>query len=391
MIGIVTPLKVNNYGTKLQAYAVQKKMLKFGFDSEIILYDRSKDLRISVILKKLFTPQKNMQRLKNIKNNRQLKKHGIDKQINARNKAIESLDETCYRCTEMIRGYDNLILAGKKYSAIVCGSDQVWNPAVIGPGYSSVEFASNTTKIAFSPSFGVSDIPEKMLPHYRSFLSDFLFLSSREDSGSELIKKITGKDALVTADPTLTLERDDWEEYCRYSRIQIPQKPYIFCYFLGSSAEHRKIVIKLKQMIGCQIVTLPHFKSYVSADVNFADHDLYEVSPADFVKLIANAKYVCTDSFHGTVFSNIFEKNYFVFERYQQSDNKSTNSRIYSLLKLLGTTDRLIRTEQALKDSYENPVDYTQVKRNLAAIRKETDCYLKKALGTVKREDLSHV
>ena len=113
VIGIVTPLKVNNYGTKLQAYAVQKKMLKFGFDSEIILYDRSKDLRISVILKKLFTLQKNMQRLKNIKNNRQLKKHGIDKQINARNKAIESLDETCYRCTEMIRGYDNLILAGK--------------------------------------------------------------------------------------------------------------------------------------------------------------------------------------------------------------------------------------------------------------------------------------
>lgn len=391
MIGIVTPLKVNNYGTKLQAYAVQKKLMKFGFDSEIIVYDRSKDLRFSVVLRKIFAPQKNIQRFRNIKNRRQLKENGIESQIKARNKAIESLDEVCYRCTEVIKGYDNLISIGKKFDAIVCGSDQVWNPEVIGPGYSSVEFVTNTTKIAFSPSFGVSEIPEKMLPRYRSFLSDFLFLSSREDSGVELIKKITGKEALVTADPTLTLEKEDWEEYCQYSKIQIPHNPYIFCYFLGSSSEHRNSVKKLKEMTGCQIVTMPHFKGYVPADVDFADCNLYEVSPADFVKMIANAKYVCTDSFHGTVFSNIFEKDYFVFERYQQGDTKSTNSRIYSLLKLLGTTSRLIRTEQELKDSYQKNIEYADVRKNLKAVQNETNCYLQNALSTVEREEKDHV
>ena len=391
MIGIVTPLKVNNYGTKLQAYAVQKKLQKFGYDNEIILYDQSKDFRFSVVLGKIFIPKKNVQRIKSIFSNRKLKKQGIELKIKTRNRAIASLDDVCYKCTPVIRGYKNLILEGKKYDAIVCGSDQVWNPEAIGPGYSSVEFISNTIKIAFSPSFGVSEIPDKMLPRYRSFLNDFLFLSSREDSGVKLIKKITGKTALVTADPTLTLEKTDWEDYYQYSKIKIPTEPYIFCYFLGNIAEQRQIVKKLKEMTGYQIVAMPHFKCYVPADENYADLNLFEVSPADFIKLIANAEYICTDSFHGMVFSNIFERNYFVFERYQQNDNKSTNSRIYSLLKMLGTTNRLIRTEQEMIEIYKKPIEYSEVNKKLAVLRKETDCYLQKALSTVKRKEIEYV
>ena len=91
------------------------------------------------------------------------------------------------------------------------------------------------------------------------------------------------------------------------------------------------------------------------------------------------------------VFSNIFERNYFVFERYQQNDNKSTNSRIYSLLKLLGTTNRLIRTEQEMIEIYKKPIEYSEVDKKLAVLRKETDCYLQKALSTVKRKEIEYV
>ena len=222
-------------------------------------------------------------------------------------------------------------------------------------------------------------------------MDDFEYLSSREESGAKLIKKITGKDVPVTVDPTLTLDKIEWEEYCQYSKIEIPKSPYIFCYLLGDNAEHREIIKSLKQMTGCQIITMPHFKKFVTADVGFADQELFEVSPSDFVKLIANAEYVCTDSFHGTVFSNIYEKKYFVFERYQTNNIKSTNSRIYSLLNLLGTNNRLIKSVQELNEIYMEPIQYIEVKEKLEIIKNGTEEYLKSALSTVEEKESHYV
>lgn len=385
MIGIVTPLNVNNYGTKLQAYAVNKKLLKFGFDSEIINYIPKRDLRINIILRKLFLPKKIMYRVNAHRKKTELKKHGVYEKVTLRNNAINSLDNVCYCLGKRICGYENLVIQSRSYDAIVCGSDQVWNPAAIESGYNTVEFAKGIPKIAFSPSFGVSTIPDKLIPRYRKFIGDFRWLSCREKSGIDIIKSITGRDAELTADPTLTLARKDWEEYCEYSTIEIPKGKYIFCYFLGNNSDHRRAVVKLREITDCKVVTMPHFKGYVKEDAFFADVCLYDVNPADFVKLIANAEYVCTDSFHGVVFSNIFEKEYFVFERYKNTDQESTNSRIYSLLSVLGTKERLVDSSLMIQSISESTIDFSSVRKRLALLRNSTDEYLTNALREIKR------
>ena len=321
---------------------------------------------------------------------KQLEKKGIIGLISIRKQAINSLDSVCYETTPTIRGFGNLKEIGKRYDAIVCGSDQVWNPDVIKPGYSSVEFITGIHKVAFSPSFGVSEIPEKMYPRYKAFLDDFSFLSSREESGAKLIYKITGREAQLTADPTLTLKREHWNRYCEYSKVSIPKEKYIFCYLLGGNEEHRTIIKHLQKCSNCKIVSMPHFKGYVAADSGFADIELYNVNPADFVKLIANAEYVCTDSFHGTVFSNIFQKKYFVFERYRNDDKTSTNTRIHSLLSVLGTKERLIGSVDELQKIYKVPIDYDEVAKKMDEIRLQTDKYLEEALFCV-RKDVSNV
>lgn len=391
MIGIVTPLKVNNYGTKLQAYAVQKKLSKLGYSSEIIVYNPRGDIRISVVLKKIFNPQNVADKLKALYNKKQLKRNGIFDNIVERNKAINSLDEKCYCCCSPIKGYGNLKAKGQKYEMIVCGSDQVWNPEAIQSGYSSVEFISGIPKIAFSPSFGVSEIPANMIPRYKAFLDDFTFLSCREKSGVDLIKKITGKNVEVTIDPTLTLTQEDWQDFCKYAKIQIPNEPYIFCYLLGNNSKHREIIKYLKKVTGCKIITMPHFKGYVECDSEFADENLYKVNPADFIKLIANARYVCTDSFHGTVFSNIFSKDFFVFERYKANDKKSTNSRIHSLLEILNIEERLILEKDEIEAMYNKRIDFSMVHERLKEIRNKTDNYLLTALEQSSKKEINHV
>ena len=384
MIGIVTPLKVNNYGTKLQAYAVQKKLSQLGFNSEIIIYNSRKDTRARIVIKKLFSPQKIKGRIDSMRNRANLKSYRIDELTSKRNRAINSLDNRLYSLTPEISGYNNLKKYTQKHSAIICGSDQVWNPEAIEAGFTSVEFISGIPKIAFSPSFGVSSIPPKMMRRYKRFLNDFTALSSREARGAQIIREITGRVVKVTADPTLTLDKETWEEFCSYSNLVIPSFPYIFCYLLGDNAEHRKAIKKLSEITGYKVVSLPHFKGYAKSDKGFADVELYEVNPADFVLLIANAQFICTDSFHGTVFSIIFHKQFFVFERYSADDVKSTNNRIQSLLSLLDSEDRIIKECLEIEGKYNNTIDYTAVDQRLSLIRRETDQYLQHAMVRIK-------
>lgn len=378
MVGIVTPLKVNNYGSKLQAYAVQQKLSQYGMRSEILLFRPKRDYHAFLSIKKYTN------RLKSVCQGLLLRYHGISAQASERAKAISSLDQRCYSCSKEIFGYDELKAYAKRYSAIVCGSDQVWSPLGVEGGFYSVEFVQGIPKIAFSPSFGVSELPEEMKDRYRKFIGDFSTLSVRETSGSELIFQLTGKKAPVTLDPTLTLPREAWDTFMGCSSVAVPKERYIFCYFLGKNPMHRQAVQRLKKLTGCKILMLPHFKGYTAADKDFADEEMYNVSPADFVKLIANAAYVCTDSFHGSVFSILYRKPFFCFERYSLEDRNSTNTRIYSLLEHLDLMGRMIAEEGQIQEKYLHQIEYEKVNQRLDDLRVQTDAYLARALSLLE-------
>lgn len=98
--------------------------------------------------------------------------------------------------------------------------------------------------------------------------------------------------------------KDDWSNMASDNRIV--DDDYVFCYFMGDNPEHREFAKRLAKKENCKIVALLHLDQYISADEDYVDYAPYNISPADFVNLVKNAKYVCTDSFHGTVFSIIF-------------------------------------------------------------------------------------
>ena len=379
MIGVVTAFKVNNYGSKLQAYAVCRKLNRLGYDCEIIDYVPRGDLRAATVLRKVFSPEKNLYRYNALKTKLQNKKHHLTEKLAARNRAICSLD-SIYPMSAPISGYGNLTRLSEKYSTIVFGSDQIWRPDGIKEGFTGGEFTDRPCKVAFSPSFGVSELPAGMADRYRRILTGFKTLSCREERGAELIRELIGAEVPVLPDPTLSLEVQDWNEFQSHAVLELPKERYIFCYFLGGSSRHRDAVRELKRITGCRVIGLPHFKGYVPSDDTSLDIPLYDVNPADFVRLIANAAYVCTDSFHGTVFSSIYERDVLCFMRYGEADRGSTNSRMSGLIRRFGLEDRVVSAPEDVKRAAESRIDYPRLRAYLEAERGRLDRYLAGAL-----------
>ena len=155
---------------------------------------------------------------------------------------------------------------------------------------------------------------------------------------------------------------------------------YIFCYFLGNNQKHREFAKKIKELTGYKIVALQHLDEYVKEDVGFADIAPYNVGPGEFLNLIRNAEFVCTDSFHGSVFSTLYRKKFFTFMRFKNTSTMSTNSRITSLLKILGLEDRMLSGDEDAKKCINMEIDFDTVLSNLEEFRKDSLEFLKKSL-----------
>ena len=158
---------------------------------------------------------------------------------------------------------------------------------------------------------------------------------------------------------------------------------YILVYFLGVNQQHREFVRKLKEKTGYKIVALQHCDEFVEKDVGFADDALYEVGPSEFVNLIRNAQFVCTDSFHGSCFSILNHKKFFTFNRFDDDDNQSTNTRIDSLLSIAGLENRRLNLRalgESIPDQILDDIDYDTVDARLCTQRVESIRFLRDAL-----------
>lgn len=171
-----------------------------------------------------------------------------------------------------------------------------------------------------------------------------------------------------------------------YQEEKIVKEPYIFCYFLGSNQKHREFAKKLKERTGCKIVTLPYMDEIVKDDFGFADEPMYQVGPREFLNLICHAEYVCTDSFHGTVFSILHHKKFFTFNRYEETKKASTNSRLKSLLGLLEIENRLCKSDVEIETIMQKEIDYKKVEEKLNILREDSRNYLKNAIQEALKE-----
>ncbi len=329
-IGIVTHYyKSTNYGGNLQAYALCAYLNRLGHDAVQISYDKTPIKRAKVnwlrIAKKA---KRTVKRLAGSLLHPQ-EMHGIAK----RNDSILSFNEIiphtpCYNVQTVGAIAD-------EYDLLITGSDQVWHPLAVCDAYLLTFGGEETTKISYAASVATDTLSPETKQRYKRALASFAAVSVREESAVELLRDIAPCDVEVSLDPTLLLSKEDWEAVLEPTGI--PEK-YVFCYFLGDDRQQRQLAQQYAQQHGLKVVSLPYLLgAYRACDKRFGDYRPYDVSPGRFLSLIKHAEYVFTDSFHATVFSLLFEKQFSVFIR---SGAESMSTRLYSLLELFDLHER---------------------------------------------------
>ena len=239
MIGLDTGHLVYNYGTKLQAYAMQSLLSQDGKNVEIIQWHQ-RDVKL---LNGLFGI---VRKINKIRHNYGYK-HWWS--IYKRYSAIDRFDKK-YNIHKFYGTYQDMQQNVKIYNSVFCGSDQAWLPENIIKHWYTLEYCDeNIFKAAYAPSFGIDHIEEEFQAQYQSFLSRFDALSVREKSGQKIIQDLIGEKVPVVLDPTLLLDRKDWDVLKDESKVDLPfEGNYIFCYFLGTNKEHRKKVEKFSEV-----------------------------------------------------------------------------------------------------------------------------------------------
>lgn len=383
-IAIVSCYFQPNYGSMLQAYATQEILNQLEVPNETIniegLRGEIKKAKMNYFMSRIFSWDVIQDKLGYVKIAFEKKKNKeLAGNISKRNQLFDEFSKRVFNVSEQYSSLKQLGEASKKYSAFLVGSDQLWLPSNIAADYYTLNFVDpSVRKISYATSFGVSALPKKQADIAKQFLPKINYLSVREKSGQKLIKSLTGLDAELVCDPTLLLTRQQWDNLIENERII--KEPYIFCYFLGDNQLSRKCAAALRKKTGYKIVALQQIDMFIKSDEGFADIAPYDIDPAGFVNLIRNAEFVCTDSFHGTVFSIINQKQFYTFRRFVEHTTMSTNSRIDSLLSVLGLEHRIINSQDEFKNQRSVSISYDSVDEELSSFRKKSICFLKKSI-----------
>lgn len=228
------------------------------------------------------------------------------------------------------------------YDYYSVGSDQVWNPTWYKWSCEGIEkkyllaFAKPEQKICLSPSFGISALPEEWKNYFAEQLKTFPNLSVREEVGAKIIRELTGKDAEVLIDPTLMLTKEDWIKIAERPKYEVSQK-YVLTYFLGEVSDETNAYINdVAKNHNLKIIRLEQLRT---------NEYWYATGPSEFVWLIAHCSLMCTDSFHGSVFSVLMNVPFLAFER--KDAEAAMTSRMDTLLSVLQLEHRKFSKQKA--------------------------------------------
>lgn len=388
MIGLCLAFeKQNNYGTQLQSYATLKAVQDLGYPCEIILYHKKHRI---IDYPKEFLRLFQDDALKGYIDSRKRKKLVLQdspfgKGYRTRRENVKKFkDKYLFPYCKTYTGYNELYNSSDNYTTVMSGSDQVWLPSGYASKFYTLMFAKpGVRRMSYASSFGVSDIPSYHQKEAKDFLDKLDFISVREVKGAELVQKYSEREAKVVVDPTMLVNPQIWEDMC----IPVNEpNGYIFCYFLGKRREGREQAEKLKALTGLKIIVLKHLDGYIPEDDYFGDESPYEVGPEKFISYIKNATYVLTDSFHGTVFSILFKKQFVTFYRNEPNEVLSKNSRIDSLLGQLGIMDRVMYKSGEIKQKANTEIRYDIVHDKLSSLREDSMNFLCSALEACEKK-----
>lgn len=377
-IGIVTSARELNYGAILQAYALQRIISDFGFDSKLLWWSNQRnshrDIRIRKLLAMFVTYVRNPGIM-----NKSVKAYGhtFEKSMTQNTiELFEKFEKEFLNIEFLSYGQMKRFAAAEDCRSVIAGSDQIWNSyAIYVDPFYYLQFAPKNKRIAYAPSLGKNDIPDYNKQKIMRYVNEINHLSVREETGRILLSEITDKKIEVVLDPSLLFDSGVWKTI--EGKMNIPQE-YILLYFLDQpNTECVNKIKEITQKYDLPVLALPYEIPSFSGieDIRYVD-----AGPAEFLSLIANAKLILTDSFHGTAFSINYNKTFLTFDR-QYGNNQSQASRIVDLLRTFELTDHFISGDISLQNI---TIDYSPINHRLKQLREKSIRYLKDAIEDCK-------
>ncbi len=321
-VGILTFLHNDNYGSSLQAYALQRVVREMGYDCLHLDYRPDSREKLRNLVRSGNSPKLVLEGL------RKRKVRAEEQGARAKSNAFPAFYEEYMKLSGPCRNQRELKEAAASCEALICGSDQIWNPTWQNGAYFLPFAAPGQRKIAYAPSFGVSVLPgERKAQRIRRWLADFDRVSVREIQGADLAERITGKRPAVNPDPVLLLSRESWEEIA-------PRRegtaPYLLCYFIAENPAYWERAEQLARDRNLKLLVLP----VTAESFGRGEERLEGAGPLEFLGALRGAAGVCTDSFHCFAFSTLLERPCEVCRRDAEGDPESKNSRIDSFRRL---------------------------------------------------------
>lgn len=375
-IGIITFNSAHNYGAVLQVWALQEKLRSKGHEVEIINY------RIPSIdnLYRVYAPKKISKF--SIVNGGIHQLQWVHAWMNNSHKAIrykkfEHFINHVLPTTKPYRSYQELLREDFDYDLLITGSDQVWNGKYTR-GLSGAYFLSfgrkETKRISYAASIGKDCFDKEEKPVAKKYLKDLDYISVREEKAKRAVEELTDKPVELVLDPTLLLDRQAYDKIKKKAKFK---GDYIFVHNVHLTkidSRLNSIVEKVSEMTGLPVVNNRgdyQFKNELGKFDNGG--------PGEFIGVIEGAKYVITNSFHATVFSIIYGRNFITVPHFQNPD------RMKYLLQMFDLQNHLIDSAAAVPDNLRTlEIDYAQVEKLKAQARVVSENYLETALNGPK-------
>ena len=333
--GLITFHFVNNFGGALQCYALQRTLKdKCGTEVTVIDY-RNWFIRLTDFIR-MFPVSDNREEISS--GLRTFKARiGRRRKFAAFNRKNMTLSRAYYSSAAISASE----LGCDRY---ICGSDQIWNPILTGgfvPAYFLSFVKDPAIKASYAPSFGTSRWKAFMFLPVKRWIASLRCLSVREAEGKNMLKRLTGRNSEQLIDPTFLLTKEEWAEVAEDPGIK---GRYILLYIMQRDETVYSYVRKIKKKLGIPVVEISRY----GYKPEFVDRTLIDVGPGEFLGLFMNAEFICTNSYHGLVFSLVFEKEFCLVP------SKKFRGRIYNLLKLLDIyIQPNLDTEEELKARFD--------------------------------------
>ncbi len=350
--GIITYHFAVNYGAILQCYALNRAVNNLGVNCQVINFVSEKQQNNNSLYRK---GKKNA-----IKNIVLLPFHKVRKK---RAERIRQFSKEYLNLTNRVKNNEQLEnqVANERFDYLISGSDQVWNPHI--EDFESAffyPFESNAKKIGYAVSIGKAQ--ELDLMPYVDWIRHFSNITVREDSSKTLISKIAGHEVSSIVDPVFLLSKSEWIDIInKADHSATVDEQILICYFVRTVQLERKI--QIAQYVADEL----HLKLVIISTritkYNFTKTVVSNAGPLEFLSYLNSASYVCTDSFHGTVFSALLNKQFSTLERKEdKQDGRKTD-----ILKKLHLESRIQYLDEALEIG--NNIDYEMINPLIDRIR----------------------